>query len=176
MWNLTFVYSFRQVFQIIQKMYFYKLIVERRISEPDTWYSKLDFPFQYSAISWAKDHRVHHKFTDTDADPYNIKRGFFFAQLGWILYESHPEFKKKLKTIDISDLMADPLLVFQDKYYYFVMPLITFVLPTLIPIVLWNETFLNAFCVNVLQFICTVHTTGFINSVAHLWGSKPYDR
>lgn len=30
--------------------------------------------YQYSLINWARDHRVHHKFTDTNADPHNIKR------------------------------------------------------------------------------------------------------
>lgn len=29
-------------------------------------------------INWVRDHRVHHKFTDSDADPYNACRGFFF--------------------------------------------------------------------------------------------------
>lgn len=28
---------------------------------------------------WCRDHRVHHKFTETDADPHNTNRGFFFA-------------------------------------------------------------------------------------------------
>lgn len=30
--------------------------------------------FQYSLINWARDHRVHHKYSDTDADPHNIRR------------------------------------------------------------------------------------------------------
>lgn len=27
-----------------------------------------------SVIDWARDHRVHHKYTETDADPYNATR------------------------------------------------------------------------------------------------------
>lgn len=30
--------------------------------------------FQYSVIEWARDHRVHHKYCDTNADPHNPSR------------------------------------------------------------------------------------------------------
>lgn len=31
--------------------------------------------FQNHIYEWVRDHRVHHKFTDTDADPHNASRG-----------------------------------------------------------------------------------------------------
>jgi stearoyl-CoA desaturase (delta-9 desaturase) len=34
---------------------------------------------------WCRDHRVHHKFSDTDADPHNIYRGVFFSHVGWLV-------------------------------------------------------------------------------------------
>jgi hypothetical protein len=33
--------------------------------------------FEQSAMRWAALHRRHHRYTDTDLDPYDIKRGFF---------------------------------------------------------------------------------------------------
>lgn len=30
--------------------------------------------FQNHAIEWARDHRVHHKYSETDADPHNATR------------------------------------------------------------------------------------------------------
>ncbi len=33
---------------------------------------------------WVRDHRVHHKHTETDGDPHNAQRGFFFAHMGWL--------------------------------------------------------------------------------------------
>jgi stearoyl-CoA desaturase (delta-9 desaturase) len=27
--------------------------------------------YEYSIFRWTRDHRMHHKFIDTDADPYN---------------------------------------------------------------------------------------------------------
>lgn len=41
--------------------------------------------FQNSCIEWVRDHRVHHKYSDTNADPHNASRGFFFSHIGWLL-------------------------------------------------------------------------------------------
>merc|ERR1712071_237922 len=40
---------------------------------------------QNDIFEWSRDHRVHHKFSETNADPHNAKRGFFFAHVGWLL-------------------------------------------------------------------------------------------
>jgi fatty-acid desaturase len=44
--------------------------------------------FEASALIWCSEHRYHHKYTDQDGDPrdpHNIKRGFFWAHVGWLL-------------------------------------------------------------------------------------------
>lgn len=69
--------------------------------------------FQDCAIHWARDHRVHHKYSETDADPHNATRGFFFSHVGWLLCKKHPEVISKGKGIDLSDLENDPVLRFQ---------------------------------------------------------------
>ena len=71
--------------------------------------------FQNDIIEWARDHRVHHKYSETDADPHNAKRGFFFAHIGWLLVRKHPDVKAKGKSLDLSDLFADPVCRFQRK-------------------------------------------------------------
>jgi stearoyl-CoA desaturase (delta-9 desaturase) len=70
---------------------------------------------QTSIYEWCRDHRVHHKFADTDADPYNINRGFFFAHIGWMCLEKHPDVKSKGKVIDMSDLERDWIVRYQKK-------------------------------------------------------------
>lgn len=131
---------------------------------------------QNSVIEWSRDHRVHHKFSETDADPHNAKRGFFFSHVGWLLCRKHPDVRSKGKGIDMSDLYADPILAFQDRYYLILMPVACFILPTLAPMYLWNETFVNAFCVNIFRYILTLNATWLVNSAAHLYGHKPYDK
>ncbi len=58
---------------------------------------------------------MHHKYADTDADPHNSRRGFIFAHIGWLLITSHSEYRKRQSTVDISDLIADPVLQFQKR-------------------------------------------------------------
>ena len=70
---------------------------------------------QNDIIEWARDHRVHHKYSETDADPHNATRGFFFAHIGWLLVRKHPDVKTKGKQLDLSDLLADPVCAMQRK-------------------------------------------------------------
>ena len=70
---------------------------------------------QNSIYEWARDHRVHHKFSETDADPHNAKRGFFFSHVGWLLVKKHPDVKVKGAKVDLSDLKADPVVAFQKR-------------------------------------------------------------
>lgn len=84
---------------------------------------------QEDIIKWVRDHRVHHKFvhlnffhlseanqiifrfTDTNADPHNSKRGFFFSHMGWLLIKKHPDVKKFGAKVDMSDLENDRALL-----------------------------------------------------------------
>ena len=69
---------------------------------------------QGSCRWWCRNHRAHHKFTDTTKDPYNVRKGFLWAHLGWML------FKQDLSEVgpaDISDLDADPWIRWQHRYY-----------------------------------------------------------
>jgi stearoyl-CoA desaturase (delta-9 desaturase) len=58
---------------------------------------------------------VHHKFSETDADPHNATRGFFFSHVGWLLVRKHPDVREKGKAVDMSDLNTDQFVMFQKK-------------------------------------------------------------
>lgn len=68
--------------------------------------------FQGSIKWWCERHRLHHRFTDTDHDPYNAKRGFWFSHMGWIFEK---QYYPKLPSIDISDLTQDPSTSFYER-------------------------------------------------------------
>jgi len=128
-------------------------------------------------IEWSRDHRVHHKYSETDADPHNAKRGFFFAHVGWLLTRKHPEVKAKGQGIDVSDLLADPVCRIQRRFYIESAILFCFVLPTVIPWYFWGESLLNAYFVaGVFRYIAVLNVTWCVNSVAHMFGNKPYDK
>lgn len=74
---------------------------------------------QYSVYNWARDHRLHHKHTDTDADPHNSNRGFFFSHIGWSVVLPHPDVENKIKTIDMKDMEQDQVAMFQYKCVIF---------------------------------------------------------
>ncbi|XP_043484110.1 acyl-CoA Delta(11) desaturase-like [Leptopilina heterotoma] len=126
---------------------------------------------------WVKVHRLHHKYTDTDADPHNINRGFWFAHMGWYLLPKHPEVLKRLKEIDMSDINADPVVNFGDKHFVIVTLLMAFILPTLVPVFFWNESWYWAIITQCfIRYEAVVHAISSINSFSHMFGYKPYDR
>ncbi|CAH2245022.1 acyl-CoA Delta(11) desaturase-like [Pararge aegeria] len=131
---------------------------------------------QNSAIVWVRDHRMHHKYSETDADPHNSKRGFFFSHMGWLAVRKHPEIKAKRHTLDMNDLWSDPLLRFQYKYFAFLGALFGIAIPSYIP-TLWGEKLENAFfVVGILRYVYSLHGTWLVNSAAHIWGMRPYDK
>ncbi|CAD5220078.1 unnamed protein product [Bursaphelenchus okinawaensis] len=133
--------------------------------------------FQNDVIEWARDHRCHHKWTDTDADPHNTNRGFFFSHMGWLLMRKHPKITEMGKKLDLSDLYANPILMFQKRNFLPLAFLITVLIPTAIPVYFWGEKAYYAFyCAVLFRYCLTLHVTWFINSVAHMFGYRPYDR
>ncbi|XP_016979133.1 acyl-CoA Delta-9 desaturase-like [Drosophila rhopaloa] len=133
--------------------------------------------FQDAAYHWARDHRVHHKYSETDADPHNATRGFFFSHVGWLLCKKHPEVKAKGKGVDLSDLRADPILMFQKKYYMLLMPIACFIIPTAVPMYFWGESFMNAwFVATMFRWCFILNVTWLVNSAAHKFGGRPYDK
>ncbi|XP_063822742.1 acyl-CoA Delta-9 desaturase-like isoform X2 [Ostrinia nubilalis] len=61
---------------------------------------------------WVRDHRVHHKFSETSADPHDANRGFFFAHVGWLMTKKHPDVIREGKQVDMSDIDNNPLIQF----------------------------------------------------------------
>nr|AAM28483.2 acyl-CoA desaturase HassLPAQ [Helicoverpa assulta] len=131
--------------------------------------------FQNSAIDWVRDHRLHHKYSDTDADPHNASRGFFYSHVGWLLVRKHPEVKKRGKELNMSDIYNNPVLRFQKKYAIPFIGAVCFALPTMIPVYFWGETWSNAWHITMLRYIMNLNVTFLVNSAAHIWGNKPYD-
>ncbi|XP_026808731.1 acyl-CoA Delta(11) desaturase-like [Rhopalosiphum maidis] len=126
---------------------------------------------------WVRDHRVHHKFSETDADPHNANRGFFFSHVGWLMQRKHPEVYRRGKTIDMSDIDNDPLVQFHTKHFLLFKLLFCFIIPVLVPVYAWNENWTEAIgSLAIVRYVLNLNFTWSVNSVAHIWGSKPYDK
>lgn len=127
---------------------------------------------QNTILHWCSDHRNHHKHVDDyDLDPYSASRGFWFSHIGWILfnYQSGDDDFSNVK-----DLQKDPIVRFQHRYYLALTVLGNVGLPLILGFFhgkLWG-TFLLA---GMLRLVLNHHFTFFINSLAHIWGSRPYE-
>ena len=130
---------------------------------------------QNSVYNWARDHRVHHKCSDTVADPHNINRGFFFAHMGWLMVRKHPAVAAVGRTVDLSDLEQDPLVMFPHRHYTAAFLTASFVLPTVLPHIFWSESLTVGLFTSVVRYVCLLHITWLVNSAAHTFGERPYD-
>ena len=62
--------------------------------------------FEESALKWASQHRQHHRFTDTEHDPYGVNQGFWHAHIGWIMFWRHRTNYNNVKDLRRSRLVA----------------------------------------------------------------------
>lgn len=126
---------------------------------------------QNSILIWASMHRVHHKnVDDVDHDPYSIKRGFWYAHMGWMLRD-YPS--QKLDFSNVRDLERDPVVMFQHRHYLGLALFMNVGLPALVG---WAYGEPGGFLVlaGLLRLVVNHHFTFFINSLAHMWGRRPY--
>lgn len=132
--------------------------------------------FQGELFYWCRDHRVHHKTSDTEADPHNITRGFWFAHIGWLYLPRTKENLDAIKEVSVKDLLDDPVIRFQMKYYIYLVAIFRYFIPSFIGYAItgsWTLGFLV--CAN-MMWCQSLHHTFLVNSAAHLesWGYRPY--
>lgn len=120
---------------------------------------------QKGPLWWASLHRVHHRWSDTPRDLHSPKqRGFWYSHVGWILSPEHDETDLTL----VPDLARYPELLWINRYHW---------VPALA---------LAFFCYAVdgarglvwgmgVSTVVLWHCTFFINSLAHVWGSRRYE-
>lgn len=125
---------------------------------------------QNSALSWSRDHRIHHAHTDQEADPYDIRRGFWWAHIAWVVHEA-PE-RPQTST---ADLEADPLVMFQHRHYVAMAILFAAVLPFCLGM-LWGDPIGALLVAGFLRIVVQWHATFSINSLTHMFGSRPYSK
>jgi fatty-acid desaturase len=127
---------------------------------------------------WSRDHRLHHKYSDTDRDPYPIVHGFWWAHIGWLMFNKN---KKTLETGremeahgQMDDLKSQWLVRFQHKYYGLFFLGAGFLQPFLIAS-LWGDGWNGMWVAGALPLMWSFQSTMCVNSLAHMWGDRPYN-
>ena len=125
--------------------------------------------FQQSALEWSSQHKDHHRYVDTDRDPYSIGRGFFYAHIGWVLFWQH-----ETEYDNVNRLKNDPLIMHQHRYYLLWAILAGIALPLFLGALTGHllGTFVLSVC---LRLALVSHLTFFINSICHMFGRSTYD-
>ncbi|XP_013169713.1 PREDICTED: acyl-CoA Delta(11) desaturase-like [Papilio xuthus] len=132
---------------------------------------------QNTLYQWVRDHRVHHKYSDTEADPHNANRGLFFSHIGWLMMKKNSQVKQRGKEMDMSDLEADPILRFYNKYFHYFKLMFCYILPTTLGVWLWGEEWKCAVAWQCfIRFLSMFHSELTVNSLAHAYGYKPYNK
>ncbi|PVU86526.1 hypothetical protein BB560_006686 [Smittium megazygosporum] len=126
---------------------------------------------QQSILHWVRDHRAHHRYTDTPFDPHSIREGFFHTYMGWLLINRD---KSQLAYVDMSDLKASWLVRFQHKYYYPMAFICGFLLPTAICGLGWGDWVGGFFYAAVCRYLVVSQLTFLGNAFVHLVGSSAY--
>lgn len=82
------------------------------------------------ALRWVWLHRVHHRHSDTDADPHNRTRGWWFSHMGWIFNKKSPAFLAEFEKEPVLDLLQDEMVMWQMRNWIWLGFLLAFILPT----------------------------------------------
>ena len=132
-------------------------------------------------LRWAAQHRRHHQHSDRVGDPHSphlhgdgilgMLKGLWHAHMGW-MFEMHPIGMKKY----VPDLLADRLIVTSSNLFS-VWVVLGALLPTLVGGLLtmsWMGALLGFLWGGAVRVFLIHHVTFSINSVCHLWGTRPF--
>ena len=118
---------------------------------------------QGSALRWAAAHRYHHAHSDDDTDIHSPRHGLWHAHFGWLLKRDY-----LAKSQPRGRMLEYPELRWLDRHFN---------VPAwglgLVCLLIWGVPGLCL--VYGLSTIAVYHATFTVNSLAHVWGSRPYD-
>ncbi|MFN2500437.1 MAG: acyl-CoA desaturase [Pyrinomonadaceae bacterium] len=123
---------------------------------------------QDSPDKWVATHRIHHAFTETVKDPHSTRSGFWWAQMGWIVWGTAQDHDETTLKRYVPDLIKDRGHALITRFYY--VPIILSA-ALLFAIGGWTMVVWGVFG----RVVVGWHTTWFVNSLSHIIGSRPHD-
>lgn len=149
---------------------------------------------------WVQYHRLHHRTFKTADDPYYSEKDFLHAQVFAHIRSLSPRQEQLLSEVDMKDLEADKIVMFQKKYvsinrfkwydlqwssllnskmffffsfrFYWILYLIFFVLlPINAPLEYWDDSIQAAlFVAFSLRYLIVLNVSWLITSAHFIWG------
>ncbi|MBM4112026.1 MAG: acyl-CoA desaturase [Phycisphaerae bacterium] len=142
---------------------------------------------QGPVITWCAEHRRHHLHADTEGDPHSphmgehgswgdgfwaMVRGAYHAHVGWLFGPRSRGLGRYSK-----DLKRDPVLVAADRQFLWWVLAGLFIPAALGGLITlsWWGALLGFLWGGLVRVLVVHHVTWSVNSICHLWGSRPYD-
>ena len=119
-------------------------------------------------LTWAGDHRFHHRNADTNEDIHSPKKSFLWSHLGWIFSLKELKRSKKNSKNNIKEFYKYPELVWLNKHVG--IPIVVFVI-SLYLLGGWSAVFWGY----IISQLLVWHVAFCVNSVVHLWGTRRYN-
>ncbi len=157
---------------------YHRMLAHRTFAVPK-WLERILATFAALAmeggpIKWIGHHRMHHAHADTDLDPHDSRRGFFYCHVGWtFLYKpafDDPERQRKFAR----DIYNDPYYRWLDTTPGMLIPqaILAGILFLVagggmagLGLILWGVC---------LRMTLVYHATWLVNSATHFFGYKNY--
>lgn len=137
---------------------------------------------QGPVIKWCAVHRRHHQESDQEGDPHSphlhgdgffaMLAGMWHAHVGWI-FEPDPENIRR----SVKDLVADPVLM-RINNWFAVWVALGLILPAGVGYACtgsWWGALSGFLWGGLVRVFVMHHVTWSINSVCHVWGTRPFD-
>ncbi|HEX8523252.1 MAG TPA: fatty acid desaturase [Tepidisphaeraceae bacterium] len=132
-------------------------------------------------IKWTTIHRHHHQHSDEEGDahsPYHTGHehggtlhGLWYSHIGWLFDPDIPDLSKYSK-----DLLEDRVTAFVSRWFA-LWVFLGFAIPAAIgglATMSWKGALLGAVWGGFARIFIVHHMTWSVNSVCHIWGSRPY--
>lgn len=120
---------------------------------------------------WARGHRSHHRYTDTDLDPYGAHLGLWHTHIGWMLVRP----RVKPGAADTSDLRRNRVVTWQHRWYFYIAFFFGLIVPACVPGYLWSDWRGGFFYAGCLRLTFVHHSVFSVNSIAHWLGETTFD-
>ena len=137
--------------------------------------------FQGPLISWVGMHRMHHQHSDTQGDPHSPHaprrrlwrriRGFWHAHIGWA-FSPMPANAARYA----GDLLRDRVIRVVSALFP-LWALVGLLLPAVVGLCVdgWYGAITGFVWGGLVRALICHHATWSVNSICHLWGSRPYE-
>lgn len=123
---------------------------------------------QGPVMLWVAEHRLHHRYSDTEKDPHNSRRGFFYAHMGHLFHRKEFEDNREQWLKYVPDLATQPYYHWLNRWNIVIAVSLLPILYAVggLPFLLWG---------GFVRVMLMLHFTWFINSASHKWGYRNFE-